>query len=330
MGDARVARMIEEARAGQITHGSIGGFVRDPSASFNLYTLYVAELLSGELDVPLVRADSAPHGQARPLCGVHLTDGYDVVVSINLQAHVTHEDCLPFLYSAAAARSARGPLNGEQVPSLSRVIIARNARSTLCPVMALIINTYAIIDKPIIDTTELGFLLSMLIDASPIAAIGAAQLAEDDEDDVSYEEDRVEDAAAANKSMALLTLPEHVLENIGRSLPLCSSMRLARACRRLNEAFPSILRSCGDDVDELVLFVRQLDEPQLASIARWMRMRGFISRASVDDMSLIKRWLVRDDNGQLVAPRSAEPPCSNAAVRRLSAPVRPRSETLAC
>ena len=298
-----VARMIEEARAGQLTHGSIREVFCDPSASFKLATLYVADRLSVDLGVDLFLVDSAPLGPARALGGVHLTDGESVVVSINLQAHVTYEDCAPFILSTVAARPARGPLNGEQVPSLSRVILARNARSTICPDIALMMGTYAIIDKPIIDMAELEFWMPMLIGASPIAPIGAAQRAEDDEqsdetceDDASYGEDRVEDAAAANKAMALLTLPEHVLENIGKRLPLCSSVRLAQACRRLNEAFPSILRSCSDDVDELVLFVRQLDEPQLSSIARWMRVYGFILRASVDDISLIKRWLARDDD----------------------------------
>ena len=35
-----------EARAGQETHGSIGAFLRDTSASFKLVAMYVAEVLS--------------------------------------------------------------------------------------------------------------------------------------------------------------------------------------------------------------------------------------------------------------------------------------------
>ena len=181
--------MIEEARAGQLTHGSIGCFLRDPSASFDLIALYVAERISYDLDARLVLADSAPLDPARTVYGAHLTDGESVVVSINLQARVTYEDCVTFLSSATAARSARGLLNGDPVPSLHRVIIARNARSTLCPVMALTMGTYAI-DAPIIDTTVLEYWMSMLIGAHPIAAIGAAppaarpprQLTEEDEE----------------------------------------------------------------------------------------------------------------------------------------------------
>jgi hypothetical protein len=72
-------------------------------------------------------------------------------------------------------------LNGEPVPSLSRVILARNARSTICRDIARMMEKHDIIDKPIIDMAELEFWMSMLIGASPIAAIGAAQLAEVDE-----------------------------------------------------------------------------------------------------------------------------------------------------
>jgi hypothetical protein len=40
------AQMHAEARAGQETHGSIAAFLRDPSASFKLVAMYVAEVLS--------------------------------------------------------------------------------------------------------------------------------------------------------------------------------------------------------------------------------------------------------------------------------------------
>ncbi len=64
MGDARVAHMIEEARAGQITFGSSGGFLRDLSASFNFFTLYVAELLSVDLGAhPIAAIGAAQHAE---------------------------------------------------------------------------------------------------------------------------------------------------------------------------------------------------------------------------------------------------------------------------
>ena len=109
----------------------------------------------------------------------------------------------------------------------------------------------------------------------------------------------------------LLKLPEHALENIGRRLPMRSVVKLARACRRLNTAFPAILSDACDanstcSIGRRIrnynaglagsLFVRRLDEPQLSSIDRWMRAYGFTLTPSDTDVALIELWIARDDN----------------------------------
>jgi Leucine-rich repeat (LRR) protein len=284
--------MLAEVRAGLLTHGTIAEFLRDPGASFNLILKYVAERLSMETKARLVRV--AEGDRLRALRGVHLTDGASVIVAINLQAHITYDECAPFLLS---------DINGALVSPWRQIILVangRNARSTLCPLLGSIMGTYAI-DRPIVDTAELELWLTILVEAHP-------------------DEDRVDEA----DSTALLSLPENALELIGKRLPLRSAVRLARACRRLNAAFPAILRSCGEAHEATqVLLVRQLDEPQLSSIAKWMRVYGFVLRSSVDDIALIKRWLAandRDDNRhrgrwlrldlsarRVVAPAAADP-----------------------
>jgi len=280
-----------------------------------LATLYVADRLSFDLDVRLVLADSAPLDPERALRGVHLTDGESVVVSINLQAHVTYEDCAPFILSTVAAR-------GEQVPSLSRVILARNARSTICPDIALIIDKYSIIDKPIVDTTELERWMPMVIGAHTIAA----QLAEDDdESDESYETDEDDDDEGIAEpdepsylSRACAEITAYALRNRG-VLPTQNGRRRCRTGRKLQhirssratfspeemllvEAIPGwrwdphfdkFLAQRAEFIDEIEQYPAGPFSPQ---VRRWIdycvrrRRRGQLLQERVDALTSTPGW----------------------------------------
>jgi hypothetical protein len=171
-----------------LTHGSIREFLRDPLASLNVVTMYVAVKLSIEYETSLVR-DSE-----RALRGVHLTDGTSVIVMITRRAHITYEECAPFLLSDI------GFANGALVSPWRRIVIVRDARSTLGAELELIMGTYAI-DK-LIDTAELEACLSMLVAAHPIAALldesdDSDEFDDSDEDAPEQAPDQAQDLGAA-------------------------------------------------------------------------------------------------------------------------------------
>ena len=181
--------MLAEARAGLLARGSIREFLLDPVASLNVVTMYVAARLSIELDVTLVRAEA--HDEVRPrqqrsLRGVHLTDGTSTIVMVTRSAHVTYDECAPFLLSDI------GFVDGVLASPWRKIIIVRDARSTLCAELRPIMVTYAI-DR-LIHTTELEFCLSMLVGAHPIAAVPNEpnQEGASDESDESDEDAQVQ------------------------------------------------------------------------------------------------------------------------------------------
>lgn len=190
--ERHAALMLAEARAGQLAYGSIRGFLRNPDASLNVVKMYVAVKLSIELETPLVCVAADGHDAARALLGVHLTDGKSVIVTINLQAHITYDECAPFLLSDIGFAFANGA--AALVSPWRQIILVRNARSTLCPKLGLIMGTYAI-DK-LINTADLEVCLSMLVGAHPIAALLDQSDESDESDEDALAQARAQDTGA--------------------------------------------------------------------------------------------------------------------------------------
>lgn len=195
------ARILTAARAGQLTHGSIGAFLRDPSACVKLVTMYITDVLSAELNITLVLTEDldptirAANGRA--LRGVHATDAAaSVIVACILDAHIAYDDCAPFFANA--------------IDRWEHIIITRNVRSTLSADVGHIALRRQI-DWPIIHMPAIEHFVSVLMGdaaagaARPIAAVplDAADHAynaaahEEGESDESDQDDMADAAAGA-------------------------------------------------------------------------------------------------------------------------------------
>jgi hypothetical protein len=166
------AQMRAEARAGQETHGSIGTFLRDTSASFKLVAMYVAEVLSVELTTRLVLVDDVGQDASgstmrRALRGVHVTDkdAASVIVAVTLGERVSVDDCALFFQSA--------------IYGWDHIVIARTLRSTLSDDLAAISSTRQI-DWPIIHAPSIELFLTELLRTEAVEA-GEAERSEEGE-----------------------------------------------------------------------------------------------------------------------------------------------------
>jgi hypothetical protein len=145
------AQMRAEARAGQETHGSIGAFLRDPSASFKLVAMYVAETLSVELNTRLVLVDDVgQEASGSTMRGVHVTDkdAASVIVYVTLGERVSVDDCALFFQSA--------------IYGWDHIVIARTVRSTLSDDLAAISRRRRI-DWPIIHMPSIELFVAALL-----------------------------------------------------------------------------------------------------------------------------------------------------------------------
>ena len=145
------AQMRAEARAGQETHGSVGAFLRDTSASFKLVAMYVAEVLSVELNTRLVLVDDVEQdASGSTMRGVHVTDkdAASVIVAVTLGERVSADDCALFFQSA--------------ICGWDHIVIARTVRSTLSDDLAAI-SSRRQIDWPIIHLPAIELFVAALL-----------------------------------------------------------------------------------------------------------------------------------------------------------------------
>ena len=156
------AQMRAEARAGQETHGSIGAFLRDTSASFKLVAMYVAEVLSVELNKRLVLVDDVSQDASgstmrRALRGVHVTDkdAAFVIVAVTLSDHISADDCALFFQNA--------------IYGWDHIVIARTVSSTLSDDLAAI-SSRRRIDWPVIHLPAIELFVAALLRTETVEA----------------------------------------------------------------------------------------------------------------------------------------------------------------
>ncbi|NDC41696.1 MAG: hypothetical protein EBZ77_09130 [Chitinophagia bacterium] len=150
--------MRAEARAGAATHGSIGAFLRDASASFKLVAMYVAEVLSIELNTRLVLVDDiGQDASGSTMRGVHVVDKEtaSVIVAVTLGERVSVDDCALFFQSA--------------IYWWDHIVIARTVRSTLSDDLAAI-SSRRRIDWPIIHLPAIELFVAALLRTEPVEA----------------------------------------------------------------------------------------------------------------------------------------------------------------
>ena len=113
-------RILETARAGIESHGSVHQFIDDREASAALVHMYVADHLSAFHDLDIHRTNDEDREKLGALRDVHLTDGESIIVHVSTRPNVTYDDCARFFANAVGA-------------SWKHIIVAHSRDALICP-----------------------------------------------------------------------------------------------------------------------------------------------------------------------------------------------------
>ena len=313
------AQMRAEARAGQETHGSIGAFLRDTSASFKLVAMYVADVLSVELNTRLALVEDigaeTRAASGRALRGVHVTDraGSCVIVLVSLADRISADDCALFFQTA--------------IDRWDHIIIARTVSSTLSEDLAPIARRRKI-DWPIIHVPSIElFVTTLLCNEADRREEVEAQRGADRREEVEaqrgadrreeVETDDIEDAGFVARACARIT--EYARRNngvlptqngprrcrVGRTLQYLRSSRdiLSADDRALVESIPGWSWDVHGDkfharLSEFIAEVAVRPNGLLSHrVRRWIaycarkRRRGELSQERIDILSATPGWV---------------------------------------
>jgi hypothetical protein len=113
-------RILEAARAGIASHGSVHELIDDREASADLVRMYVADHLDAcyDLDIHVTRDED--RAKLGALHDVHLTDGESIIVHVSTRPQVTYDDCARFLANAVGA-------------SWKHIVVAHARDAVVCP-----------------------------------------------------------------------------------------------------------------------------------------------------------------------------------------------------